>query len=263
MVTIKPRPCGQGYLFDKISGGIAYLRLKGGIMAKAIESILKEQRQFPPPESFRKKAVIRDFQDYKNEWNRSIKDPEGFWGEIASDFVWYQKWDKVREYDFKNKIDIKWFEGAKTNITVNCLDRHVQNGLSDRVAIIWEGNEPDQIRRITYRTLLMGVNSFANVLKNLGVKKGDRVTLYMPMIPELAVAMLACARIGAVHSIVFGGFSAESLKDRLLDAQSTCLITADAVRRGTKEIPLKETADAAMAGTADAGQPVTRCIVFR
>src|SRR3989338_6014523 len=175
-------------------------------MSKAIESVLEENRQFPPPESFRNKAVIRSFEDYQCKWERSIKDPEGFWSEIASDFVWFQKWNKVREYDFKNNISIKWFEGAKTNITVNCLDRHVQKGLGDRVAIIWEGNEPGETRRITYRALLMSVCSMARVLKNLGVKKGDRITIYMPMIPEAAVAMLACARIGAVHSVIFGGF---------------------------------------------------------
>ncbi|MDP2600462.1 MAG: acetate--CoA ligase [Deltaproteobacteria bacterium] len=232
-------------------------------MAKAIESILKEGRKFSPSESFRKKAFIRNFADYQAKWERSIKDPEGFWGEIASDFFWYQKWNTVREYDFKDKIDIKWFEGAKTNITVNCLDRHVQNGLGDRVAIIWEGNEPDQQRRITYRTLLMGVNSFANVLKNLGVKKGDRVTLYMPMVPELAVAMLACARIGAVHSIIFGGFSAESIADRMIDAKSDIIITADWGLRGTKKIPLKETVDEAIQLCGKQNHAVKTCVVYQ
>ncbi|MDO8494724.1 MAG: acetate--CoA ligase, partial [Deltaproteobacteria bacterium] len=232
-------------------------------MSKAIESILSENRKFSPSENFRSKAHIKSFSDYKAKWERSIQDPEGFWSEIADDFVWYKKWDKVREYDFKNKIDIQWFLGAQTNITVNCLDRHVQNGLGDRTAIIWEGNEPGDIRRLTYQELLTKVSSFAHVLKNLGVKKGDRVTIYMPMVPELAVAMLACARIGAIHSIIFGGFSAESIADRLIDANSHFIITADWGLRGPKKIPLKNIMDEAIGICEKKGHRVDTTIVYQ
>ncbi|MBI4125742.1 MAG: acetate--CoA ligase [Deltaproteobacteria bacterium] len=231
-------------------------------MAQSIQSVLSEKRKFSPSESFRSKAHIQSFDEYQKMYERSIKDPEGFWGELAQNFVWFKKWNKVRSYDFKNRIEIKWFEGAKTNITVNCLDRHVENGLGDRTAIIWEGNEPNETRRITYRTLLMKVCSFARVLKNLGVKKGDRVTIYMPMIPELAVAMLACARIGAIHSVIFGGFSAESIADRLIDANSSFIITADRGLRGPKKIPLKQTVDEAIALSAKQGHRVRTCVVF-
>ncbi|OGQ05877.1 MAG: acetate--CoA ligase [Deltaproteobacteria bacterium RIFCSPLOWO2_12_FULL_44_12] len=232
-------------------------------MSKEIESILKESRKLSPSEVFRSKAHIRSFEDYKTKWEHSIRDPEGFWGEIASDFAWYQKWNKVRSYDFKDEIFIKWFEGAKTNITVNCLDRHVEKGLGDRVAIIWEGNEPGETRRITYRALLMSVCSMARVLKNLGVKKGDRITIYMPMIPEAAVAMLACARIGAVHSVIFGGFSAESIADRLIDANSSFIITADWGLRGSKKIPLKETVEEAIKLCEKAGHAIKTCVVYQ
>ncbi|MBI4238885.1 MAG: acetate--CoA ligase [Deltaproteobacteria bacterium] len=227
----------------------------------SIESVQQAAQLFPPP-PWGEQAFIRSREAYQRLYDRSINEPDQFWSEIAKEFFWFEPWQVTRQYDFRDRIDIKYFLGGRTNITVNALDRHVHGGIGHHVAYYWEGND-GEMRTVTYRELLTEVCKFANVLKAQGVKKGDRVTLYMPMIPELAVAVLACARIGAVHSVVFGGFSAESLKDRLLDAQSTCLITADAVRRGTKEIPLKETADAAMAGTADAGQPVTRCIVFR
>ncbi|MDO8526449.1 MAG: acetate--CoA ligase, partial [Deltaproteobacteria bacterium] len=232
-------------------------------MVQDIESMQDENRKFPPPENFRAKAHIRNFEEYKTRWKYSIQNPEGFWAEMASEFFWYKKWDKVREYDFRENISIKWFEGSQTNITVNCLDRHVQNGLGDRVAIIWEGNEPNETRRITYRTLLMQVCSFANVLKNLGVKKGDRITIYMPMVPEAAVAMLACARIGAVHSVIFGGFSAESIADRLIDADSNLIITADFGLRGAKKIPLKESVDEAIRLCKGEGHNIHNCIVYQ
>ncbi|MDO8494486.1 MAG: acetate--CoA ligase, partial [Deltaproteobacteria bacterium] len=183
--------------------------------------------------------------------------------EIAEEFVWFKKWDKVRSFSFNHDVNIKWFEGAQTNITVNCLDRHVENGLGDRVAIIWEGNEPGEVRRLTYRTVLMKVASFGRVLKSMGVQKGDRVTIYMPMIPELAVAMLACARIGAVHSIIFGGFSAESIADRLIDAESKIIITADEGLRGSKKIPLKKTVDEAISLCEGEGHKIETCIVFQ
>ena len=185
-------------------------------------------------------------EEYKKLYQRSIEDPEGFWSEIAEDFYWKEKWQKVREFDFENEISIKWFIGAKTNITYNALDRHVEAGFGDQTAIIWVGNEPGEERKFTYSEVLDQVKRYANVLKSRGIKKGDVVTIYMPMIPELAFAMLACARIGAIHSIVFGGFSAESLADRINDAQSKVLITANGCHRGKKEICLKDTADKAV-----------------
>lgn len=228
-----------------------------------IKSMMDEKRKFEPPKGLSQKAWIKSFEEYKKMWDRSIKDPDGFWAEQADNFFWYKKWDKVRSYNFKNNVEIKFFEGAKTNITVNCLDRHVQNGDKDRVAIIWEGNEETETKKYTYQQLLDEVCKFANVLKKQGAKKGDRVTIYMPMIPELPIAMLACARIGAIHSIVFGGFSADALRDRMLDAESTFLITTDGAHRGKKQIPMKQAADDAMKMCQDAGKPVKTCVVYK
>lgn len=230
---------------------------------KGFQSMQAENRKFNPPASLQKNAWIKSMDEYKEMWEKSIKDPEGFWGGIAEQFTWFKKWDKVREYDFENKIDIKWFQGAKTNITVNCLDRHVKNGQGNRNAIIFEGNEPGDVKKYTYKELLDQVCKFGNVLKNNGVKKGDRVTIYMPMIPELAIAMLGCARIGAVHSIVFGGFSAESLRDRVTDAESAFIITTDGALRGKKTIPMKTTVDNAIKMSVALGQKVEKCIVCK
>ena len=213
---------------------------------QTIKSMMEETRKFDPPAELKNGAWIKSFNEYKNIWEESIKDPEKFWTKMAEEFVWYKKWNKVRSYDFKDKIEIKYFDGAQTNLSVNCLDRWVEQGKGDRVAIIWEGNEPTESRKITYKELLDETCKFANVLKSKGVKKGDRVSIYMPMTPELPIAMLACARIGAVHSVVFGGFSAESLRDRILDSECTTLITTDGGFRGAKRIPLKKAADDAM-----------------
>ena len=203
---------------------------------------------FPPDPDFVKNAYISSMQQYQEMYDRSINDPERFWSEIALDFHWFRKWDKVRSFNYdvrKGPIELKWFEGGKTNITYNCLDRHLETR-GDQVAIIWEGNEPGEDAQITYRELHEQVCKFANVLKAHGVKKGDRVSIYLPMIPELAVAMLACARIGAIHSIVFAGFSADSLADRIVDSTCTVLITADGTFRGKKPINLKSIADEAI-----------------
>lgn len=188
---------------------------------------------------------VKSADQYKAAYEKSVNDPEGFWGEVASNFVWRKKWDKVLEWDFK-KPTIKWFAGGKLNITENCLDRHLDT-LGNTPAIIWESNDPEEHHRVlTYRDLHAKVVQFANVLKNNGVKKGDRVCIYMGMVPELAIAVLACARIGAIHSVVFGGFSAQSIADRLQDAKAEFVVTCDGAFRGNKEIPLKGVIDDAL-----------------
>jgi acetyl-CoA synthetase len=188
---------------------------------------------------------IKSADQYKAAYEKSVNDPEGFWAEVASSFLWRKKWDKVLEWDFK-KPTIKWFAGGKLNITENCLDRHLGT-LGNTPAIIWEPNDPEEHHRVlTYRDLHLKVVQFANVLKNNGVKKGDRVCIYMGMVPELAVAVLACARIGAIHSVVFGGFSAQSIADRLQDAKAEFVVTCDGAFRGNKEIPLKGVIDDAL-----------------
>ncbi|MGP0629596.1 acetate--CoA ligase [Nitrospina sp. 32_T5] len=220
---------------------------------------------YTPPESLSKQAWVQSMEQYKEMYDRSINDPEGFWAEQAEEFVWYKKWDKVWDYNYnikKGKIFIEWFKGAKTNITVNCIDRHLETR-GDQTAIIWEGNEPDEDSRLTYRELHAEVCRFANVLKKHGAKKGDRISIYMPMIPELAIAMLACARIGAVHSIVFGGFSPTSLADRIVDSGCSLLVTTDGAFRGKKPVPLKENADQAMDMASKQGTDIKQCIVVK
>jgi len=212
---------------------------------KTITSMMEETRKFPPPKEFSAKAHIKSLEEYKALYKRSVDDPEGFWGEQAQNLEWFQRWDKVLDYSFTGDLYVKWFQGGKLNVTANCLDRHLKTPRKNKAAIIWEG-EPGESRTYTYEQLHREVCKFANVLKKRGVKKGDRVTIYMPMIPELPIAMLACARIGAVHSIVFGGFSADALKDRILDANATTLITTDGSFRSGKVIGLKSNADAAL-----------------
>jgi acetyl-CoA synthetase len=196
-------------------------------------------------------------EEYKTAYQQSIENPESFWAEVADSFLWRKKWDKVLEWNF-TEPRIKWFDGAACNLSENCLDRHLASR-AEQVAIIWEPNDPkEEYRTLTYRQLHKEVCQFANALKSLGVKRGDRVCIYMPMIPEAAVAMLACARIGAIHSVVFAGFSATSLSDRINDSQCTLLITADAVYRGEKKIDLKKIADDALASTPS----IKNCILF-
>jgi acetyl-CoA synthetase len=188
---------------------------------------------------------IKTFEEYQVAYQQSVDDPEGFWAEVAQQFQWRKPWKKVLKWDFK-EANIKWFEGGVMNITENALDRHLADK-GDQVAIIWEPNEADDAAvKITYRVLYDRVCQFANVLKKHGVKKGDRVCIYLPMVPELTVAILACARIGAIHSVVFGGFSAKSIADRINDAACTMVITSDGAYRGSKVIPMKETVDAAL-----------------
>jgi acetyl-CoA synthetase len=208
---------------------------------------MSEVKVYGVPAEVAKRAHI-DAKKYQEMYQRSVQDPDGFWGEQAKQFVtWFKPWTRVSDwsYDAKN-LHIKWFEGGKLNASYNCLDRHLATR-GDQVAILWEGDDPREDRKITYRELHAEVCKFANVLKGRGVKKGDRVCIYMPMIPESAVAMLACARIGAVHSVVFGGFSPESLKDRILDSDCRVVITADEGVRGGRKVPLKANTDTALA----------------
>jgi len=203
---------------------------------------------FYPPKEFTERAHIKSMEEYKRMYERSVNDPDGFWSEMAEQFTWFEKWSNVRSFDFVNG-NIKFFEGAKTNMSYNCLDRHLDTR-GDQVAIIWEGNNPEESEKITYRELHTRVCKFANVLRKHGVEKGDRVCIYLQMIPQLPVAMLACARIGAVHSIVFGAFSPDALKDRINDSKCKVLITQDTALRGKKnDIPMKTNADRALMET--------------
>ena len=191
-------------------------------------------------------AHISSMEQYQKMYDESVADPESFWANVAERITWYKKWDTVREYDFVN-ASIKWFDGGKLNACYNCLDRHVEAGHGDATAIIWEGNSPDEDKTFTYSELLTQVKRFANVLKAQGVRKGDRVCIYLQMVPELTIAMLACARIGAVHSVVFGAFSADSLRDRINDSECKLLITQDTAFRGDRSgIPMKANGDAAI-----------------
>jgi acetyl-CoA synthetase len=188
---------------------------------------------------------IKSYDEYKTAYKKSVEDPEGFWADVASHFYWRKRWDKVLEWSFDDYYT-KWFQGGKLNITENCLDRHL-GMLGNKPAIIWEPNDPEDHHRVlNYRDLYNKVAQFCNVLKNNGVKKGDRVCIYMGMVPELAVAVLACARMGAIHSVIFGGFSAQSIADRLVDANAEFVITCDGAFRGNKEIPLKSVIDDAL-----------------
>ncbi len=205
-----------------------------------------EVKKFDPPEEFSRNAHISSLDQYRELYQKSVADPEGFWAGVAERLHWFKKWDTVRDYDFVNG-KIQWFSGGTLNVSYNCLDRHVLAGNGDKTALIWEGNDPAESKTFTYSELLEDVQKFANVLKAMGVKKGDRVCIYMQMIPQLPVAMLACTRIGAVHSIVFGAFSAESLRDRINDSACKVLITQDTGVRGTRQdIPMKANADKAV-----------------
>ena len=204
---------------------------------------------FPPAETAYpiENAHVNSLETYQPQYAESIQDPEAFWATIAERLTWYQKWDTVRDYDFVSG-EIKWFDGGTLNACYNCLDRHIEAGHRDETAIIWEGNAPSEDKTFSYSELLAEVKKFANVLKAQGIEKGDRVCIYLQMVPELAIAMLACARIGAVHSIVFGAFSAESLRDRINDSECKLLITQDTAMRGPRsDIPMKANADAAVA----------------
>ncbi|HXN07539.1 MAG TPA: AMP-binding protein, partial [Nitrospiria bacterium] len=211
-----------------------------------IESTLKEKRVFKPSAAFSKSAHIKSLKAYQSLYKESVKNPEKFWAKLAKEELeWFSPWKTVLKW---KEPFAQWFVGGKLNISSNCLDRHVKTWRKNKAAIIWEG-EPGDSRTLTYQDLYREVCKFANVLKSIGIKKGDRVAIYMPMIPELAIAMLGCARIGATHSIIFGGFSAEALKDRILDAEANLVITADGGYRKGGVIPLKENVDQAVKST--------------
>ncbi len=212
------------------------------------EELTLKGKIFSVPDEWKKNAYINSMETYREMWKRSIESPEGFWGDIAEEYVsWFKKWDKVCEYDWDKSPEHKWFLNGKLNVSYNCLDRHLDKR-GDKTAIIFEGNDSSDSKVYTYKQLHEEVSKFANVLKANGVKKGDRVSIYLPMIPELAISMLACTRIGAVHSIVFGGFSADSLRDRVQDCEAKVLISCDGTFRGNKAIPTKNNADEALKG---------------
>ena len=218
-----------------------------------------------PPESVSSKAHIASMEQYREMYEHSVNSPDEFWAEQAERFCWFKRWDQVRSYNYdvtQGDIQIEWFKGGQCNITSNCLDRHLETR-GGQTAILWEGNEPGENKSLTYRELHQEVCKFANVLKSHGVKKGDRVSIYMPMVIELSIAMLACARIGAIHSIVFGGFSSTALADRIVDSSCTVVITTDGGFRGAKAVPIKANADEAMTLAEKQGVHVKTCVVVQ
>jgi acetyl-CoA synthetase len=223
--------------------------------SQTITSVLQENRSFAAPAEFSRNAHVKSMADYERLWQEAKDQPEAFWARVADELHWFKKWTKVLEW---NEPFAKWFVGGQTNISTNCVDRHLTTWRKNKAAIVWEG-EPGDVRVLRYQDLHREVCKFANVLKGLGIGKGDRVTLYMGMVPELAIAMLACARIGATHSVIFGGFSAEAVADRNNDAQAKMIITCDGSYRRGAIVPLKKNTDAAMAKSPS----VTKCIVFR
>ena len=228
-------------------------------MEDKITSLLAEGKIFQPPVTGRDQAWVKSMEEYEKAYAHSMEDPEGFWAKRAGELVtWDKKWDTVLEYDFSIP-EVKWFQGGKLNVSANCLDRHLTDGRRNKAAIIWQGEPEEDVKVYTYQMLHDEVCRFANVLKKKGVKKGDRVAIYLPMVPELAISLLACARLGAVHSVVFGGFSAIALQSRIEDCHAKVLITADAVLRGGKAIPLKPNADVAM----ETSPSVETCVVVR
>ena len=212
------------------------------VASQDLESTLREDRIFPPPPEFAAKAHIKSLEEYETLYARSIADPEAFWAEAASELHWFEKWTKVLDWQLPVA---KWFVDGKINLSYNCVDRHALGSRANKTAVVWEG-EPGEVRKLTYAELHIEVQKFANALKSLGIKKGDRVAIYMGMTPELAIALLACARIGAIHSVIFGGFAAHAISDRVNDSQCVAILTQDSSYRRGNEVPLKRTVDEAL-----------------
>jgi acetyl-CoA synthetase len=237
---------------DRLQVSSASSGRTGAAVDREIDSTYREERVFQPPKSFSRAAHIPTLEAYQELYRESLDEPDAFWARQAEETLeWFRKWDEVLQYDFESIGEregpfVRYFAGGTLNASYNCLDRHVMQGRGDKPAILWQGDEEADRRVITYRDLHAEVNRLANVLKRRGVGRGDTVTIYLPMIPELPMAMLACARIGAIHSVVFSAFSADSLKNRILDGESTFLITTDGYTRAGKVIPTKETADRAL-----------------
>jgi acetyl-CoA synthetase len=229
--------------------------LSPSVANRDIDSTLRENRVFPPPPEFSASAHIKSLAEYEALYKQSIEDPEKFWAGVAGELHWFKPWDKVLEW---NLPSAKWFVGGEMNLSYNCLDRHLDGPRRDKIALIWEG-EPGEIRRLTYAELHAEVQKFANALKSLGIQKGDRVAVYMGMTPELAIALLACARIGAIHSVIFGGFAANAIADRVADSACVAIITQDTSYRRGNEVKLKATVDEAM----PACHTVKHVIVYR
>ncbi|MEN6616813.1 MAG: acetate--CoA ligase, partial [Syntrophorhabdus sp.] len=224
--------------------------------------VTDETRLYPPPKEFVEQAYVKSRDEYEKMWNQSIKDPETFWGNVAKELVWFKPWLKVNRENFA-KGEVEWFIGGKTNIAYNCLDAQVEKGKGDKVAILFQGEPEDDVVKLTYKQMLSMVSKFANVLKKKGVRKGDRIAIYLPMIWQLPVVMLACARIGAVHTIVFGGFSAEALRDRILDAGAKMLITTNGYWRSGKNVSSKANADIACDLCLAQGHTVDKVVVVK
>ncbi|MCS6803125.1 MAG: acetate--CoA ligase [Chloroflexota bacterium] len=211
-----------------------------------ITNVLREERVFPPPPAFQARARVKSVEEYERLYRESLEQPDQFWSRVASELHWFERWQRVLDW---KEPHAQWFVGGKTNLAYNCVDRHAEGPSGDTIAFLWEG-EPGETRRLTYRELKTDVAKFANVLKGLGLRAGDRVAIYMPLIPELAIAMLACARLGIVHTVIFGGFSAEAIRERVNDAQARAVVTADGGWRRGAIVPLKANVDAALAGGA-------------